>query len=128
MAEGGAVVCIVDDDAAVRGALKFSLELEGIKVRLYDGPGALLADSDLPKRGCLVIDYRMPGMNGLELIEMLRARHVRLPAIIITGITGRANRELRQRASAAEIRGILEKPLADSGLIEAVRSAMAVAG
>ena len=49
--------------------MKFALEVEGFRVRLYDGPEALLADPDLPKRACLVIDYRMPGINGLELIH-----------------------------------------------------------
>ncbi len=72
-------VLVVDDDAAVRSALKFVLEVEGFRVRLYPDAGTLLADGDLPRQGCLVIDYRMPGMDGLELVERLRADHVALP-------------------------------------------------
>ena len=54
------VILVVDDDAAVRNALKFALEVEGFSVRLYATPEALLAEKDLPAAGCLVIDYRMP--------------------------------------------------------------------
>ena len=84
MGKTGGTVLIVDDDAAVRSSLKFALEVEGLIVRLYDGPAALLADGDLPKSGCLVVDYRMPGMDGLRLVEALRARGVVLPVILIS--------------------------------------------
>ena len=62
-------VLVVDDDAAVRAALKFALEVEGFNVQLYDGPQAVLAAANLPKRGCLVIDYRMPTIDGIELVD-----------------------------------------------------------
>src|SRR5579872_1056790 len=125
MSSSGAVVCVVDDDAAVRSALKFALELEGMKVRLYDGARALLDDPQLPQDGCLVIDYRMPGMDGMELVDALRARNVRLPAIIITG---HANGKLHRHAAQTKVDRILEKPLSDSSLVDAVRSALAAVG
>ena len=112
-------VLIVDDDAAVRSALKFALEAEGLEVRLYDGSTALLADVDLPRHSCLVVDYRMPGMDGLELIDALRTREVALPAILITG---RAGRDLRSRAAKSGVCHVLEKPLSDGALIESIRS------
>ena len=59
------IVLVVDDDAAVRAALKFALEVEGFSVRLYDGPaGRCWPTANLPERGCLVIDYRMPEIDG----------------------------------------------------------------
>src|ERR1044071_4611887 len=94
-------VLLVDDDAAVRAALKFALEVEGFHVQLYDGPDAVLADPELPQRACLVIDYRMPGLDGIELIDTLRRRQVTLPVILISGRVSRSMRELAGRAGGA---------------------------
>ena len=115
-------VLVVDDDAAVRSALKFVLEVEGFDVRLYDGPDAFLADVSLPARGCLVIDYRMPIMDGLQLTDRLRARNVALPVILITG---RVSDDLRRCAAKSGIRQVLEKPLSNGTLVEGIRSVLA---
>ncbi len=125
MSQKSGTVLIVDDDAAVRSSLKFALEVEGLQVRLYDGPGALLADIDLPSCGCLVVDYRMPVMDGLALIDTLRARDVTMPAILITG---RANKQLLSQAARSGVREVLEKPLSDGVLVECIRSAIAACG
>jgi FixJ family two-component response regulator len=110
MSKAPDVILLVDDDAAVRNALKFSLEMEGFSVRLYATPEALLAESDLPAGGCLVIDYRMPEIDGLELVERLRDRGVALPVLLISG---RVTRSLRDRASGLGVHDVLEKPLSD---------------
>ena len=117
-------VLIVDDDAAVRSALKFVLEVEGLEVRLYHGGAALLADRELPSRGCLVIDYAMPAMNGIQLADALRDRRVTLPAILITG---KASADLCERATRAGFAQVLEKPLSDAALIDGIRAALATA-
>ena len=104
------VILLVDDDAAVRNALKFSLEMEGFSVRLYATPEALLAEDHLRDGGCLVIDYRMPEIDGLELVERLRKRGVTLPVFLISG---RVTRSLRARASGLGVSDVLEKPLSD---------------
>jgi FixJ family two-component response regulator len=122
MVNAGAVVCVVDDDAAVRNALKFALEIEGWEVRVYDGPQMLLDDADLPVRACLIVDYHMPGLDGLQMLEVLRSRGVRFCAIVITA---RATRELRCRAEKAGVHCLLEKPLSDDVLAETIRSALA---
>src|SRR5215469_15822113 len=98
MSSASEIVLVVDDDAAVRSALKFALEVEGFAVKLYAGSIALLAEQGLPDRACLVIDYRMPGVDGLELVRRLRARQVALPAILISG---RVDDQLRHRAGLA---------------------------
>ncbi len=118
-------VLVVDDDAAVRSALKFALEVEGFNVRLYTGAEALLADRNLPQRACLVVDYRMPGMDGLELIEILRSQGVAVPVILISG---RINEQLLARAERSGAVRVLEKPLSDTALVEGIRSALGPAG
>jgi FixJ family two-component response regulator len=115
------IVLVVDDDAAVRAALKFALEVEGFAVRLYDGPAAVLADRRLPDHGCLVIDYRMPQLDGLELVERLRGRQVVLPAILISG---RVDDQLRRLAAQAGVSLVIEKPLSDMALVEGIRAAL----
>jgi FixJ family two-component response regulator len=122
MAQPVWTVAVVDDDAAVRHALKFALEFEGLRVLLYDSALALLGDSELARHGCLVIDYRMPEIDGLELVETLRERGLAIPVIMITG---RANAGMRIRASRAGVATVLEKPLSDDALADAIRSALA---
>lgn len=115
-------VIVVDDDAAVRQSLKFALELEGLNVRLYEGADELLADPELPDSGCLVVDYYMPRMNGVELIDRLRRRLVKLPAILITA---RATDDMRRRAARSGFRQVIEKPLEDGTLVDSIRGALA---
>jgi FixJ family two-component response regulator len=116
-------VIVVDDDAAVRHSLKFALELEGLDVRLYSGGEEVLADAELPALGCLVVDYYMPQMNGVELVDKLRGRHVDLPAILITA---KVSEDIRERAARAGFRQVLEKPLEDGSLVDSIRGALAV--
>ena len=66
------VVLVVDDDSAVRNSLRFTLEVEGFEVRAYSSAHELLDEDRLPTLSCLVTDYHMPAMNGLELVAQLR--------------------------------------------------------
>jgi two-component system, LuxR family, response regulator FixJ len=115
-------VILVDDDAAVRNALKFALELEGLDVRVYPGAAELLA-ADLPTSGCLLLDYLMPTIDGVELLDRLRSRKVDLPAILITS---RPDEKVLGRAARSGFRAVLEKPLSDGKLLDSIRSALAV--
>lgn len=115
------IVLVVDDDAAVRAALKFALEVEGFRVRLYDSPEAVLDDPELPQRACLVVDYRMPRIDGIELIKRLRERQVALPAILISA---RVNKQLHHLAERLGLVDVLEKPLSDAALVDSIRSAL----
>jgi FixJ family two-component response regulator len=120
----GPIILVIEDDDAVRRSLKFALELEGLEVHLYESGEQLLADPDLPSTGCLVVDYVMPGMDGITLVERLRQRHVTLPAFLITARTSPA---LRERALRSGFRQVLEKPLEDSSLLDGIRDALTVA-
>src|SRR5207247_1910487 len=70
----------------------------------------------LPTASCLVTDYHMPAMNGLELVAQLRNRHVSIPAILITSLP---NENLRNRAAAAGI-SLVEKPVLGSCLVDSI--------
>ena len=108
---------LIDDDQAVLRAVSFALESEGIAVRSFVSPQAAIDDEDIADAGVLIVDYRLPGMNGLQLIEALRKRGVRARAVIITTQPGPA---LRAAALAAGI-PIIEKPLLDDRLLKTIR-------
>jgi FixJ family two-component response regulator len=111
------VVLIIDDDPTVRSSLKFSLEVEGFTVRAYSSPHEFLNEADLPAKSCLLVDYYMPGMTGLELLARLRDRGVSIPAMIITGF---ANCALRDRIAAAGV-PLIEKPFLANVWMERIR-------
>jgi FixJ family two-component response regulator len=115
------VVVVVDDDPAVLSALKFALELEGLQIAVYRNGRELLAEPVLPSSGCLVIDYKLPGADGLSLLADLRARGITLPAILITS---HPTQSLRRRAAAVAA-PIVEKPLLGDALSNAVWATLA---
>ena len=117
-------VILVDDDPAVTHAMQFSFDLEGLDVRSFRDGESLLAVDDLPEKGCLILDHNLPGMDGLALLDRLRAANIRLPAILITTNPRAA---LRNRAAAAGV-PIIEKPLLTDALLTAVRTALARQG
>jgi len=114
-------VIVVDDDAAVRNSLKFALELEGLTVHLFKDGAELLAAPDLPRDGCFVIDYNMPGMTGIELVSKLRQRRIDSPAILIAS---QVSDDLHRRAARSGFRIVLEKPLHDSELLDSIHAAL----
>lgn len=111
-------VVLVDDDAALRAALRFSLEIEGFTVATCESGEALL-ELDLPRgSACLVLDYHLGGMSGMDALEDLRRRGVKLPAIVITSAPHSALRDRALRSSAS----VIEKPLLGDGLVGAIRA------
>jgi FixJ family two-component response regulator len=118
-----ATVIVIDDDPALLGALKFDLELEGFRV-IAHASGGELQRSELPSQnGCLVIDYRLPGTNGLDLLAQLRKDNVVLPAILITSQVTEAVRSRTKTLGGF----IVEKPLLGDVLLRGIRTALAVA-
>lgn len=112
------LVLIVDDDQAVREALKFTLELDGLCVDTCGGGAELLRHPSLPQAGCLVLDYLMPGMNGFAVISELKRRNISIPVIMITAPL---SRDVERRATAAGVAGVLEKPLLEDVLLNKIR-------
>lgn len=109
---------VVDDDVDLLGALRFSLELDGLCVITYRSADAVAVESLPPDRACLVLDYRLPTINGLDLLASLRAAGVMLPAILVTSHASPAVRR-RVRAAGALL---IEKPLLGDTLVTAIHA------
>jgi len=116
-------VTIVDDDAGVRDSLALLLGLHGYAVRAYASGEALLDAVRDDWRGCLLIDLRMPGMDGLALQTELAARSISLPVIILTAHGDAGNARSALKAGAFDF---LEKPVDDALLIEMIEAATRV--
>ncbi len=114
------IIAVVDDDAAVRNSLKFSLEIDGFAIRTYASAEELLGSGDPDNFQCLVVDQDMPRMTGLELVTALRAQGVKVPVLLISGHVTPA---VTRKASVAGI-PIIEKPFLGNGLIESIRAAV----
>lgn len=113
-------VLVVDDDAALRSSLEFILGVEGYAVRVYACGRELMDDADIPESGCLIVDQRLPDIDGLQLIGSLRDRGVTIAAILITTNPTPA---LRRRADAAKV-PIVEKPFITGALFKHIATAL----
>jgi two-component system response regulator FixJ len=113
------LVLIVDDDQAVREALKFALELDGLKVDTCGSGAELLRHPCLESAACLVLDYQMPKMDGFAVLEELKSRGIKLPVILITSPV---SKEIVRRANEAGVDAILEKPLLEDVLLKKIRT------
>src|SRR5258708_40331462 len=107
------ILIVVDDDVAVLSALKFAFEVEGFNVHAYADAESLLSAPGFPERGCLVLDYKLPGLNGLQLLSRLRRRGVTLPAVLITT----PEPFVISQAASANV-PIVAKPLRASALLD----------
>lgn len=119
VAQAKPLIAVVDDDAAVCSSLKFALELEGFRVSTFSGGTELLGAGEIAACQCFVVDQKMPGMSGIELIGKLRERNIAAPAILIVSQPSTA---LSIRAANAHV-PIVEKPLLGNALLERIHEA-----
>ncbi|MFV8833422.1 response regulator [Aquisalimonas sp.] len=117
------LIYVVDDDADVRDAIAFLLESDGLSAGVFAEPDALLGEVSGRSRGCLVLDVRLPEMDGLQLLEALHARGVTMPVVFISG---HGDIPLAVRAVQAGALDFLEKPFRDEVLLEKVRAGLAM--
>jgi len=120
----GRVVCIVDDDASLRRSLRNLLMSVGFPVQTFESAEAFMASLDRDSIGCVVLDVRMAGMSGIDLLRHLVATGSRIPVIILTA---HADDETRRRSLEAGAVAFLEKPVRSAALLDAVRTALSSA-
>jgi len=98
---------VIDDEEVVRSGLGRLLEAIGMTSRGFASAEAFLEYYRADEPACLIVDIRMPGMSGLDLLEVLQARGSRMPAIVITGHTDEGSLKRLERLRTV---GLLEKP------------------
>jgi two-component system, LuxR family, response regulator FixJ len=114
-------VYAVDDDAAVLKSLRWLIGSAGLQVKTFSSGASFLEGYDAKRPGCLILDMRMPGMNGLELQTHLLERGIRLPVIFMTGHADvpACTESFRSRAF-----DFIEKPANDEYLLRRIAEAI----
>ena len=113
-------VFVADDDADVLGSLRFLLETDGFDVRTFRNGAALLSAVRSTGVDCFVIDYKMPNMNGIEMLKALKTDQPELRVPIIM-LTTEAQPGLLQQAKQSGAKGWIVKPFKPEMLLAAVR-------
>ena len=116
-----AVVHVVDDDASMRGALEGLFDSVGLATKTYPAARDFLAASPADRPGCIVIDIRLPDMNGLDFQERLVERGSRLPVVLMTG---HGDISMSVRAMKRGAVDFLPKPFNDQHMLDAVMAAI----
>ena len=116
-----ATIYIVDDDIAMRDSLALLLGLKGFRTQIFASAENLLAAYNPNWFGCMLIDVRMPGMDGLQLHAELCRRECTVPVVIMTAYGDIATARGALKAGAEDF---LEKPVDDSVLIDVLQTAI----
>jgi two-component system response regulator FixJ len=115
------IIFVVDDDKDLRETIADLLELNGFTVETFASGAELLQRQPAPTRGCVISDFRMPSMTGLELQTLLTKSCINLPVIMMTGY---ADVPLAVAAMKAGAVDFLEKPVANAELLACVKRAV----
>jgi two-component system response regulator FixJ len=119
--KNAAMVHIIDDDPGVRKSLGLVMESASLTVTVYESGEAFLDAVDPRQPGCVVLDLRMPGISGLEVLQRLRAAKNEIPAIIISGHADVPTAIRSMKLGAIDL---LQKPFEPRALLDAVNSAI----
>lgn len=116
-----ATVYLIDDDVSVRRLLETSLGMHGFVVQAFSSAESFLESEWLDLAGCILLDYKMPGMNGLQLQRALLDRDVLIPIIFITAHADVPKSVEALKAGAFDF---LEKPFSQEALIATINQAL----
>jgi two-component system, LuxR family, response regulator FixJ len=121
--DNDSTVYVVDDDAAARESVIALVKLKGLRAEGFSSAEEFLTQHDAARKGCVVIDVRMAGMSGLELLQKLKARKSSLPVIVITGY---ADVPMAVKAMQEGAVTFLEKPAKEQELWQAITQALEI--
>ena len=114
-------VYVVEDDEAVRDYLELLLKSDGKPVKTYESATAFLKDYSDKMAGCIVLDIRMPGMDGMELQKKLNEKHSILPIIFVTGHGDVPMAVDAMKEGAVDF---IQKPYREEALLEKIEAAL----
>jgi two-component system, LuxR family, response regulator FixJ len=114
-------VFVVDDDEAICESLRLLVEDIGLEVQTFSNALQFLSGYDPNEGGCLILDLRMPGMSGLELLSKLRQWRIEIPTIIMTGHADVPTAVAAMKAGAL---GFIEKPFRHQVLLDCIEEAL----
>jgi two-component system response regulator FixJ len=118
------VVCVVDDDEAVRESLQILLETMGYGVMGFESGPQFLEACQAIDTGCVLLDVRMPKMSGMEVQQKLLEKRPDLPVVIVTGHGDIAMAVQAMRAGAVDF---IEKPFQEEALLQTIETALSLA-
>jgi FixJ family two-component response regulator len=117
-------VAIVDDDPSIRQAIESLLASAGIENSGYVSAEQFLRSPRARTAACLILDMQLPGMNGLQLCQELRAAGIPTPIVLVTADTDRGGK-IRTAALAAGVMAVLHKPFEPDALLGCVQEVLA---
>src|SRR5262245_38802792 len=115
------LISVVDDDASVRESLQCLIRAFGFAVEVFASAEEVLNSGHLPNTRCMILDVRMPGMNGLELQRRMAAVHGEVQVIFITAHGDEAARSQALKNGAVDY---LLKPFSEGALLQAIHAAL----
>ena len=121
MSNSRPIVAIVDDDEAVGNAIEVLMRSMGLLARAFSSGEEFLRSPELNRTGCLVVDFDMPKMNGLDLHSKLSRFGKKIPTVLITAYP---SDDIRARALDAGVICYLPKPFNESDLLNCIQSAL----
>ena len=117
-------ILVLDDDVPVLSSLQFLLETHDFAVQTFRSGASMLDWATRHPSDCIVIDYKMPELDGLQVAAQLRARGVATPVILVTGFP---DDSIYLKAAAAGIQQVLLKPDLEDSLISRITNMLAAA-
>ena len=119
----GTRISVVDDDASMREAINTLISSMGLSVDEFSSAEDFLKSGQCPGFDCLILDVRMPGLDGLELQRRLIAANMGIPIVFITGHYSEAQRKIAMEAGAV---AFLRKPFTEQELLNAIDASLAI--